>query len=64
MDTVKESICCKEIQQMAKLMEDEGVSCIVDHPRFRSGCLDEWTLHIAYLGYRQQHGDMQQHSHE
>ncbi|KAK5887841.1 hypothetical protein CesoFtcFv8_016402 [Champsocephalus esox] len=54
MDTVAESVCCREIPAVTRTMEEDGVhSCIIDHPGFRSGCLDIWVLRIAYYGYRQ-----------
>ncbi|KAF3833248.1 hypothetical protein F7725_026913 [Dissostichus mawsoni] len=43
MDTVAESVCCREIPAVTRTMEEDGVhSCIIDHPGFRSGCLDIW----------------------
>lgn len=61
METVVESICCREIEAVSQTMEIEGVhSCIIDHTGFRSVCLDEWVLRIAYYAYRQQFGEIQQ----
>ena len=49
METVEESVCCKEINAVCRTkelklldrtMENEDVStCIVHHPGFQSGCL-------------------------
>ncbi|KAK5901860.1 hypothetical protein CesoFtcFv8_007175 [Champsocephalus esox] len=65
MDTVAESVCCREIPAVTRTMEEDGVhSCIIDHPGFRSGCLNIWVLRIAYYGYRQHYGHLQQEGNE
>ncbi|KAI9529000.1 hypothetical protein NQZ68_015767 [Dissostichus eleginoides] len=53
------------LQNTEWTMEEDGVhSCIIDHPGFRSGCLDIWVLRIAYHGYRQHYGHLQQEGNE
>lgn len=60
METVPECVCCKELERVATLMEEEDVqTCITDHPGFQSVCLDPWVLRTAYYAYRQQHGELQ-----
>lgn len=65
METVPECACCRELEAVARVMEDQGVeTCIIDHPGFQSVCLDEWVLNVAYYAFRQQHGEMQQQGNE
>lgn len=55
--TVEESQCCMEMPQVKREMEDCGVStCIIDHPGFRTGCLDPYVLRIANYAYIDQYG--------
>ena len=57
-------MCCQEVDIVeAKLTYIEPISgthktltCITLHPGFKSVCLDVWTLQVAYLAYRQEHG--------
>ena len=60
METVTESRCCQEIEQMAATMEAGVHSCITDHSGSRSDCLDVLVLRITYLAYKEQYGDVQQ----
>ena len=43
---------------MRKIEEanDPTVTCITNHPGFKSVCLDVWVLQAAYFQYRQEHG--------
>ena len=58
MSTEAECLCCTEIPQVrqeleraAELTNSERAKCIVDHPGFRSVCLDVWVLETAWLQY-------------
>ncbi|XP_041360703.1 uncharacterized protein LOC121376958 isoform X2 [Gigantopelta aegis] len=58
MPTVGESRCCKEIDQVNEKMKAyserygaESLACIVDHPGFKSVCLNGWVLEAAYYDY-------------
>ena len=63
METVEESVCRREIPAVSRAIAEESVhTCIVDHPGFRSGCLNAWILRIAYCAYRQHYMNMQQDS--
>ena len=50
--TVREIVCCGEIGQIWQKIEDQRpevqMSCITEHPGFRSNCLDVWVLETAY----------------
>ena len=62
MEAVEEYRCCQERDVlMAKIEEysaqtEQECHCIVQHPGFRSVCLDQYVLDTAYLQYRQEHG--------
>ena len=66
MATETESHCCSEIGEISSKIEQynkEGtttnhVTCITDHPGFRTVCLDRYVLETAYFQYRQQYGDV------
>ncbi len=73
MPTVTECCCCQEVQQVCELMgtidmDDEvdvyqgEISCITDHPGFRSVCLSRYTLDVAGRQYEQQYGNFHAHS--
>ncbi|XP_061902331.1 P2X purinoceptor 7-like [Entelurus aequoreus] len=65
METVAECVCCRELDAVARTMEEERVeTCIIDHPGFPSVCLDEWVLQTAYYAYEQQYGVLQQQQNE
>lgn len=59
MPTVKESVCCKEVEKVVKKMdeykENDNLKCITEHLGFRSVCLDKHVLDVAYDQYRQQY---------
>ena len=61
MPTIKECICCREVQKVLdKIYEadDSQVKCITLHPGFAVVCLNIWVLQTAYLQYRQQYGNI------
>ncbi|XP_061891649.1 P2X purinoceptor 7-like [Entelurus aequoreus] len=65
METVAECVCCRELDAVARRMEEKRVeTCIIDHPGFPSVCLDEWVLQTAYYAYQQQYGVLQQQQNE
>eukprot|EP00057_Strongylocentrotus_purpuratus_P000404 XP_001175945.2 PREDICTED: uncharacterized protein LOC752337 [Strongylocentrotus purpuratus] len=59
MPTARESVCCKEVEKVIKkmdeYMENNNLKCITEHPGFRTVCLDEHVLDVAYYQYRQQY---------
>ena len=47
--------CCTEgnyFQPLKKLMQDQGVGCITQHPGFEVNCLNTWALDAAYTHLR------------
>ena len=63
MEDAEDCLCCQEISQMKAKCDawsnEKGqtpISCITQHPGFKSGCLDIWTLEIAYHQYKHEHG--------
>jgi len=67
MPSLPENTCCREKPQVEAILEDYKAhcseahnlpGCITEHPGFASGCLDVWTLQIAYLQYKQDYGNM------
>ena len=62
MPTVRESICCCEIERVElKMNESENsVCCITEHEGFSSVCLNVWVLQTAYCSYRYHYGDAEQ----
>ena len=60
MQSVRESLCCKEIPAVVKKMTDytegeEDLDCILEHPGFQPICLDKWVLETSYFQYVQQY---------
>lgn len=58
MRTIRESLCCKEVQRVMEKVDEypEELDCITAHPGFRSVCLDRYVLETAYFQYVQQYG--------
>ncbi|XP_071837202.1 uncharacterized protein [Apostichopus japonicus] len=57
MPTARECRCCREIEKVRNVMDEEGAACITLHPGFEAVCLNPWVLQTAYYVYRQQYGD-------
>lgn len=59
MPIARESVCCKEIDQVVQKMDEHEapLKCITAHPGFNSVCLNRWVLDTAYYQYRQQYGN-------
>lgn len=59
MPTVKESVCCKEVEKVIKKMdefkENDNLKCITEHPGFKTVCLDKDVLDTAYYQYSVQY---------
>ena len=60
MPTAVECVCCSEIQEVKKVIEEceptVNASCITEHEGFEAVCLNIWVLQAAYFLYRQQYG--------
>ncbi|XP_071828109.1 uncharacterized protein [Apostichopus japonicus] len=56
MPTARECRCCREIEKVRNVMDEEGAACITLHPGFEAVCLNPWVLQTAYNVYRQQYG--------
>ena len=56
--TARESICCQEVAQVKHITDTFvlDLDCIVEHPGFKSVCLDRWVLDTAYMQFKQQYG--------
>lgn len=61
METEEESVCCQELQKVWRRVESLNaanpgnlIECITQHPGFDGGCLNPWSLEIAYPHYRRQ----------
>ena len=58
MSTARESICCKEIEELAVLLlGDPPPTCITQHPEFHSACLCRIVLIIAFHSHRHRYGE-------
>ena len=53
MPTGRESVCCKEIPEVARRMTKVGVQCYTDNRGFNSICLDEDCIEMSLLHYVQ-----------
>ena len=61
MSTERESICCKEIEQLARLLSSEGESslesqCITRHVDFTNVCLCRAVLTVALYSHPHRYG--------
>ena len=57
MGTLRESICCQEIDQIKGLLTGEPPPvCITGHPEFSNACLSRTVLTIAFHGYSHHYG--------
>ena len=57
MDTLRESVCCQEIDKIKHLLVDEPPpTCIIDHPEFYNVCLNRTILTVALHGYSHHYG--------
>ena len=68
MPTVRECVCCCEIDEMNQKKHDtcngDAVVCITDHEGFEPVCLNMWVLQTAYFAYRQHYGELEALTHE
>ncbi|KAL5496979.1 hypothetical protein EMCRGX_G013360 [Ephydatia muelleri] len=55
--TEPECMCCKELPHTRHLFDEEGMSCISEHPEFAAACLQRFPIpnrsyrHAAYRQY-------------
>ncbi|XP_054770601.2 uncharacterized protein LOC129278479 [Lytechinus pictus] len=59
MPTVKESVCCKEVEMIIRKMnafeaEQYGLNCITEHPGFQPVCLNKYVLETALYQFLQE----------
>ncbi|CAN7975326.1 unnamed protein product [Ixodes persulcatus] len=52
MQTVEESVCCRELHNVARMCSDQGVTCVTKHPLFELYCLNTDILDLEYLKLR------------
>ena len=69
MPTVKECVCCCEIDQIVERKQEsfngcDPPPCITQHEGFESVCLNVWVLQTAYFAYRYHYGDLDSITHE
>ena len=69
METVVESLCCREVSAFWSLVEElsprpADVTCLTQHPGFEACCLNPFVLKIAYTHFKQDHGPLQARKHE
>ena len=58
MPTVRECLCCKEVDQISVVMQEfPDIACITDHPGFTTVCLDIYVLRTAYYSFRQHYNE-------
>ncbi|CAL4142126.1 unnamed protein product [Meganyctiphanes norvegica] len=62
MEIVEESMCCREIKSMWKLVENlepqQDIKCLTLHPGFEASVLNPWALQLAYYSFCQAHGPL------
>lgn len=63
MSTERESVCCKEIEQMHSLLEDPDLeirpSCVTLHSGFNSVCLCRIVLTVSLYAHRHRYEDVE-----
>ncbi|CAL8370769.1 unnamed protein product [Arctogadus glacialis] len=69
MESVVESLCCREVSAFWSLVEElsprpADVTCLTQHPGFEACCLNLFVLKIAYTHFKQDHGPLQASTHE
>ncbi|XP_029850347.2 P2X purinoceptor 7 isoform X3 [Ixodes scapularis] len=52
MQTAKESVCCRELHNVARMCSDQGVTCVTKHPLFELYCLNTAILDLEYQKLR------------
>ena len=63
MTTSRECICCREIDIIYKMGENDiEIGCIMEHEGFQPVCLDVWVLQTAYFAYRSHYGNAKEKS--
>eukprot|EP00731_Ephydatia_muelleri_P002994 Em0001g2994a len=55
--TKPECMCCKELPDTRHLFDEEGMSCISEHPEFAAACLQPLVLRVALVGMMRIRGD-------
>ncbi|KAM7301414.1 P2X purinoceptor 7-like [Ixodes scapularis] len=52
MQTVEESVCCRELHNVVRMCSDQGVPCVTKHPLFELYCLNTDILDLEHLKLR------------
>ena len=58
METGKESICCREIEQYLNIVEYDKVKCMTDHEAFKGLCLNHFVVQTAMYSYLEDIGPL------
>ncbi|KAK0142691.1 hypothetical protein N1851_019381 [Merluccius polli] len=60
MASAVDSMCCREVDAYWALVQDlvpaTDITCLTLHPGFDACCLNPFSLQVAYLNFRQEHG--------
>ena len=60
MASAVDSMCCREVDAYWALVQDlvpaTDITCLTLHPGFDACCLNQFSLQVAYLNFRQEHG--------
>ena len=55
-DTVQESVCCNEIDNINDLLVGDPLPSCTAYPEFAKACLNRMVLNIAFHAYRHHYG--------
>ena len=61
MTTEYESICCKEVRQIAPKLEEGPHRCITQHPGFLANFINEYVVELAVYEYNYVDGPLDNH---
>lgn len=63
MTSAVDSMCCREVDAYWAVVEGlvpaTDITCLTLHPGFDACCLNPFSLQVAYLNFRQEHGPLQ-----
>ena len=58
METGKESVCCREIQEYLGVWNYDKVTCMSDHDGFQGLCLNRYVVQTAMYSYLEDTGPL------